>query len=81
MATAGTRKRIAEKEITHQDYINSLFGWSGKTITQRSIRSHNHRLYTVTEAKAALNSVDTKRYMLPDRIHTRALGHYRNNVQ
>ena len=80
MATAGTRKRIAEKELTHEDYKRSLFESVGKNIQQRSIRSSNHSLYTVTETKVALNDIDCKRYMLPDRVHTRALGHFKNNL-
>ena len=79
-ASAGTRRSIAEKELTHDDYIASLFGCVGKTIEQRSIRSRNHKLFTISEKKAALSSIDTKRFMLPDRVHTRALGHYRNDV-
>ena len=78
MAAAGTKRKVAARELSHQDYVAALFGCKGKSIQQTSIRSYEHRLFTVRETKAALNSIDTKRYMLPDRISTRALGHYRN---
>ena len=79
-ASAGVRRSIAAKELSHDDYKAALFDNVGKTIEQRSIRSRNHKLFTVEEKKAALSSIDTKRFMLPDRVHTRALGHYRNDV-
>ena len=80
MAAAGTNKTLAKRELSHGDYVASLFGCVGKTVRQRSIRSYGHQLYTIEQNKAALGSIDTKRFMLPDRVHTRPLGHFRNGL-
>ena len=45
--------------------------------TMYNIQSDNHQLYTKEINKIALNGDDDKRHILPDRIQTLALGHYR----
>ena len=42
-----------------------------------SIRSFKHQVYTVKTMKLSLNRRDDKRYVLPDRVHTLAHGHYK----
>ena len=41
-----------------------------------SIQSINHQLGTVHKTKKNLSSVDDKRYLLSDRIHTLPYGHW-----
>jgi hypothetical protein len=80
LAAAGVKRRIAKRELSHLDYTKALFLGRQKSIRQMNIRSHKHRLFTVQERKSALNNVDTKRFVLPCRICTRALGHIKNTT-
>ena len=41
------------------------------------IRSHEHEVFTETVNKVALSSEDDKRFILEDKIHTLAHGHYK----
>lgn len=42
-----------------------------------SIRSFKHQINTIRTMKLALNRSDDKRYILPDRVHTLAHGHFK----
>ena len=39
------------------------------------LRSHRHEIFTETINKIALSRDDDKRFILPEQIHTYALGH------
>ena len=45
--------------------------------TMNIIRSDLYEMYSEELNKVALSSKDDKRYVLEDKIHTLALGHYR----
>ena len=46
-----------------------------------NIRSHMHRLYSEHLNKEALSPYDDKRYVLDDKVSTRAHGHQLNHTQ
>jgi hypothetical protein len=71
----GVKKHVANL-ISFQQYVDVLFGdEKNHTVTQNTIRSKNHHLYTVSQVKAGLRYGDIKRYDL-DPVNTLALGHY-----
>jgi len=70
----GVKKAV---DICFQQYKDVLFARSTLDVTQCTIRSRKHRLYTEEQTRLGLSPVDTKRYILPDGIHTLALGHYK----
>ena len=72
----GIKRSVVKNEITHQDYIDTLF--SGKPLlrTMNKIRSYKHELYTETVNKIALSADDDKRIIREDKIRTYAYGHY-----
>lgn len=71
----GISKRVVEKKIRHVDYRNSLFEEQQTVEKQMCIRGDRHELFTICVSKKALCPLDTKRYVLDDKIHTLAFGH------
>ena len=55
----------------------TLFTGEEKIVKQNLIRSRLHRLFTETMTKIALSADDDKRIILPDKIGTLAIGHYK----
>ena len=49
--------------------------------TMNLIRSELHKMYSITCNKLALSSFDDKRYVLDDKVNTRAHGHYLNRLE
>ena len=74
----GIKKNVIKDKITHEDYKNCLFERQSKLVKMNVIRSRAHNIYTETVNKVALSCEDDKRYILEDRIHTLALGHYKS---
>ena len=75
----GVCRATIRKCLRHAMYADCL--WSGKTTREvvRSIRSVNHQLFSTVQLKVALSSFDDKRFVLDDKMSTRAHGHFRNN--
>ena len=71
----GIKIKVVENRITHEDYKNCLFTQTKQLRKMNIIRSHEHEVYT-EEVKVALCSIDDKRHILDDQIHTLAWGHY-----
>ena len=63
--------------ISHEDYKNCLFTGEKQMRTMNIIRSDLHEMYSEEVNKVALSSKDDKRHVLPNKIDTVALGHYR----
>ena len=80
-AAEGVKKKIASKYLLHDDYKNVLFGGEEVNVSQTTFRSVNHTMYSVRQNKCALSAIDSKRYILPDLVSTRALGHYLNKFE
>ena len=63
----------------HEDFKKTLFTGEEKIVKQNLIRSRLHRIFTETMTKIALSADGDKRHVLPDKISTLALGHYKLN--
>jgi hypothetical protein len=73
----GIKEYIA-RLISFDKYLDVLVGADKQhSITQRSIRSKYHNVYTIVQNKAGIRLGDNKRYNV-DHIHTNALGHFEN---
>ena len=74
----GISKATIRKRLRHDMYRNCLF--TGKTTSEivRSIRSKNHKIFSIAQNKLALSSFDDKRFVLNDKCNTRAHGHFLN---
>ena len=76
----GVKKAIVASTLNVADYVNALLN---DTILMRSmttLRSYNHEVFTQKLNKIALSSADDKRFVLQDKISTRAHGHYKNKL-
>ena len=76
---AGIKRCVAQKSLRHQKYLDILLNKSTLDISQKTIRSYKHRLYTQQTTRTGLSSYDDKRFILSDGVHTRAHGHRDNN--
>ena len=76
--TAAGVKMSVKKTIKHEQYLDTLFHSRDHTITQNSLRSQKHVIYSMKQTKCGLTAFDNKRWLLEDSITTRAHGHYLN---
>ena len=63
------------KDITIDDYRDTLFSSTEKTHSMKSIKSHKHIIKSYDITKCILSCFDNKRYILKDGITTLAYGH------
>ena len=78
-ATAGTKRRVAKRLLTHEEFVKVVTRKKKYMyVEQSTIRSDKHQLQTITQHRCALSGVDDKRYILPDG-RTRAIGHWLND--
>ena len=75
----GIKKNVVEKEIKHNNYIETLFNKSINLYKMNIIRSEKHILNTYEVNKIGLSCYDDKRYILDDGITTLAYGNYNIN--
>ena len=75
----GIRKCIIKKEITVGDFEECLFSEQPQFRTMNTIRSRRHDVGTERVNKTALSADDDKRVILPDKITTMAIGHWRTS--
>ena len=73
----GIRKPVIKKDISFEDYKECLFTGNEQMRKMSVIRSRKHTLYTEEVNKVAMSANNDKGVILPDRIHTLAIGHYR----
>ena len=71
----GQPKKTVARKLVHEDYVRCLKGDRSQPLISRTIRSYNHKMYTVEIVKASLNWYDDKRYIREDGISTYAHGH------
>lgn len=70
--------RVAlERECQYEQYKDCLENNVQYTNTAVRISSTKHQVYTVRSRKRGLMSVDSKRFVLPDGIHTLPFNHYK----
>ena len=70
-------KDSAIEELTIKDYLNCVLDGEEKTVSFNNIHSSGHNIYTEKTVKIALTPTQDVRYVLPDRIHTLSIGHFR----
>ena len=63
-ATAKCISKVAQKTITHQDYLDTLRNRETTIVMSNAIRSFSHQLYSVEIAKRGLSAYDDKKYVL-----------------
>ena len=73
----GVKKQVVESSITHEDYKTCLRTGKEQLRKQNILRSYEHEVFTEEVNKIALSSIDDKRYILNDGIHTLAWGHHK----
>lgn len=72
----GVKKYVLKKSITFDDYYRCITENCIIRRSQNTIRSKNHRLFTIRQNKIALSGFDNKRHILPNNIDTLPFGHY-----
>ena len=73
----GILKHFVKDQIRHENFLEVLRqSTKATTATLRMFRSHYHRISTVEITKRCLTSLDDKRVVQDDGIHTLAYGHH-----
>ena len=73
----GIKKIVIKKDITHENYKQTLFNNEQMHHTMKSIRSNNHQLGSYELNKVSLSCFDDKRYIHNDGVTSYAYGHYK----
>ena len=77
----GVKKAAIKRRLRHHMYRDVLYKEIVTFATMRAIRSFSHTLYSVMQNKRALSAFDDKRFVLADKVTTRAHGHYLNALE
>ena len=70
---AGVKKAVAKK-LSHEIYKDTLLRERDYMISQKTLRSYNHEIYTIQQQRVGLTPYDDKRFLTKDK--TFAYGHY-----
>ena len=73
----GIKKIVIKKDITHENYKQTLFNNEQMHHTMKTIRSNNHQLGSYELNKVSLSCFDDKRYIHNDGVTSYAYGHYK----
>ena len=73
----GIKKCVIMKNITHDNYKQTLFNNEQMHHTMKTIRSNNHQLGNNDINKVSLSCFDDKRYIHNDGVSSFAYGHYK----
>jgi len=76
----GVKRTVVEKEISRDNYHDTLTKRTDYSISQNSIRSYKHTVYSETTIKTALNCCDDKMYICDNNINCFSIGHYKNTI-
>jgi hypothetical protein len=76
-AVKGVKKSLVERDVNHEVFKQVLFDQKKFYSQMVLIRSKGHKVTTGSYRKVALHCFDSKRYILPDGIHTLAHNHYK----
>ena len=71
----GIKKNIIKKDITHENYKNTLFNAEQMIHKMKTIRTENHELGSYEINKVSLSCFDDKRYLNDDGVTSYAYGH------
>ncbi|XP_050516578.1 uncharacterized protein LOC126891446 [Diabrotica virgifera virgifera] len=79
----GISKNVIKHQLQLSDYIQVIKDKKSIHRKMYVFSSHSHTIYTELKNKISLSSSDDKRVILPDNVHTLALGHFltRRNLQ
>ena len=77
----GIKKNVIKKNITHENYKETLFNNKQMHHKMKTIRSQNHQLSSYEINKVSLSCFDDKRYIHEDGITSYAYGHKNINSQ
>lgn len=77
----GIKENIIRKNITHEDYKNTLLNNTQMYHKMKTIRSQNHELNSYEINKTSLSCFDDKRYLLENGLDSYAYGHYKINTK
>lgn len=73
----GVKKNVLKRKIKFTDYVECVEKQTEVVREQNTIRSLNHRVYSIRQKKVALSASDDKRYLIkPECINTLSWGHY-----
>ena len=78
MTCKGVKKAAMRQQVRHAMYLATLLEEKCTSVAQGTIRSRLHQVYSEIQHKQALSPYDDKRYVLANKVSTRAHGHYRN---
>ncbi|XP_022777903.1 uncharacterized protein LOC111319374 [Stylophora pistillata] len=70
----GVKKGVVESTICYDDYERCLFDGEKQLRKMNTLRSRKHDMFMEEINKVALSADDDKRIILPDKIHTHAIG-------
>ena len=73
----GIAKYVINKDITHENYLGTLFNNRQLYHKMNTIRSKNHQIHSYNINKISLSCFDDKRYILNNGINSLAYGHYK----
>ena len=71
----GIKKNVIKKNITHENYKETLFNNKQLHHKMKTIRSQNHKLSSYEINKVSLSCFDDKRYIHEDGVTSYAYGH------
>ena len=71
----GIKKNVIKKDITHENYKQTLFNNEQMYHKMKTIRSENHQMGSYEINKVSLSCFDDKRYISDDGITSYAYGH------
>ncbi|PFX14317.1 hypothetical protein AWC38_SpisGene21541 [Stylophora pistillata] len=75
----GMKTGVVDRTISFDDYKRCLFSGVKQLRKMNTLRSRKHEMYMEEINKVALSANDDKRIILPDKIHTYAIGHRLSN--
>jgi len=71
----GVKKNVMEREVTHENYKEALFGRKQYMHKMKILRSEGHEMYGMYMNKTSISPFDTKRWIAGDGVHTLAYRH------
>ena len=72
----GVQRVVVKKDLRHELYKLCLDEREETKHKQIVIRSQGHRMLVYEQTKTSLSLLDTKKWIAPDGVTTRAFGHY-----
>jgi hypothetical protein len=72
----GIKSNVVKNQITFQDYVDCLQKHVVKEITQKTIRSFAHKVYSIEQHKIGLTNFDNKKVLINNCTDTLLHGHY-----